>query len=329
MTRRRLIFMGSPAFGIPALDRLRAAHDVVAVYTQPPRKSGRGMAEKLVPVAAHARECGLDVHWPETMKDPATQAQLAGYQADAFIVVAYGLLLPPAVLALPAFGCLNGHASLLPRWRGAAPIQRAIQAGDSETGMTAMLMEAGLDTGPVLASHACAITADDTAGSLHDKLALLNADLLAKVVADLPAYLASPQIQDDDQAIYAAKISPAEAAINWADSAAMIDRHVRAFSPVPGAWFTGPKGRIKLRAASIALPDANTSDAAPGRFIGCDEKGHMQIATGDGVITLHSVQPAGKKPMDSAAFLNGQPMDVGTILPAPIDETDPNNGAKS
>lgn len=314
MTRRRIIFMGSPDFAIPALDQLHAAHDVVAVYTQPPRKSGRGMAENLVPVAAHARRLGIEVDWPTSLKETEVQAKLAAYDADIFVVVAYGLLLPAAVLALPKLACINGHASLLPRWRGAAPIQRAIEAGDAETGISAMVMERGLDTGPVLATERCPIMADETAGSLHDKLASLNADLLGRVVDQLPELLAQQTPQDDANANYAAKISPAEAEIDWTKPAEQIDRHIRAFAPVPGAWFTGPRGRIKVRKATIDRSAELAGDARPGQFIGCDADGHMQIATGEGVITLETVQPAGKKPMDAAAFLNGQSLPIGAVF---------------
>lgn len=316
MTRRRIIFMGSPDFAIPALDRLHATHDVVAVYSQPPRKSGRGMAEHLVPVAAHARSLGIEVDWPSSLKEPETLAKLAAYDADIFVVVAYGLLLPSAVLALPKLACINGHASLLPRWRGAAPIQRAIEAGDDETGISAMVMEPGLDTGPVLATAACPITADETAGSLHDKLASLNADLLGRVVDQLPALLAQQTPQDDAIANYAAKISPAEAEIDWTKSADQIDRHIRAFAPVPGAWFTGPRGRIKIRKATIDDSAGSGPATQPGTFIGRNAEGHMQVATGAGVIALETLQPAGKKPMDAAAFLNGHAVPVGTVFGA-------------
>ena len=308
--------MGSPDFAIPALDALHNHHEIVAVYSQPPRKSGRGMGEKLVPVAQHAESLNLPTHWPESLTDKACRDVLAGFDADLFIVVAYGLLLPQSVLDLPHFGCINGHASLLPRWRGAAPIQRAIEAGDNETGISAMVMEAGLDTGPVLATQHVNITANETAGTLHDKLAVVNAEILLRTVNEVPAILSTQQIQNDDDAIYAAKISSAEAQIDWRKPAHKIDQHIRAFSPFPGAWFNGEKGRIKISEAIVDTNDSNSESggATPGTYIGRSDEGGMRVATGAGVLTLVRLQPAGKKPMPVADFLNGQAMSIGTVL---------------
>ena len=309
MTRRRIVFMGSPAFAIPTLDRLADEHEVLAVYTQPPRRAGRGMHETPQPVAAHAANRGLAVRHPQSLKTDADAADLKALEADAFIVVAYGLILPPHVLAMPRFGCINGHASLLPRWRGAAPIQRAIAAGDTQTGVCAMVMEAGLDTGPVLVRRECAIGDSDTAASLHDRLALLTADLLGAAVAGLPDILRTQQPQDHAAAIYAPKLTPAEAEIDWQLSAQVIDRLIRAFTPVPGAWFTGPKGRIRVRAARRG----NAAGAgAPGHFLGLDPQGGMRVGTGTGEIILDELQPAGGKPMAARAFLNGNPVSVGS-----------------
>jgi len=311
MARRRIIFMGSPDFAIPALDRLAEAHDILAVYTQPPRRAGRGMRETPQPLAAHAATKGIEVRHPLTLKDADEVAALAALEADLFIVVAYGLLLPPDVLAIPRFGCINGHASLLPRWRGAAPIQRAIAAGDAETGICAMLMEAGLDTGPVLARRACAIGPQDTAGDLHDRLAAINADLLAETVAGIPAILERAEPQDHDAATYAAKITPAEAAIDWRQSADAIDRRIRAFTPVPGAWFTGPKGRIRVRSARIGTA---ATGAAPGTYLGLDGEGGMRVAAGEGEIILDVLQPAGGRAMPARDFLNGTPVATGSLF---------------
>lgn len=317
MTRRRIVFMGSPDFAVPALDRLAACHDILAVYTQPPRRAGRGMRETPQPLAAHAAARGIEVRHPLTLKDPGEAAALAAFEADLFIVVAYGLLLPPDVLAMPRFGCINGHASLLPRWRGAAPIQRAIAAGDGETGICAMLMEAGLDTGPVLARRTCAIGPADTAGDLHDRLAAINAELLADTVAALPDILERAEPQDHTAATYAAKITPAEAEIDWTQSADTIDRQIRAFTPVPGAWFTGPKGRIRIRAArrrqdtAAGSGDRMPAKIVPGTYLGLDGDGGMRIATGGGEIILVSLQPAGGRAMNARDFLNGTPIAAG------------------
>jgi methionyl-tRNA formyltransferase len=313
MTRRRIVFMGSPAFAIPTLDRLADDHDVLAVYTQPPRRAGRGMRETPQPVAAHAATRGLTVRHPESLKTDEEAAALAALEADVFIVVAYGLILPSPALAIPRFGCINGHASLLPRWRGAAPIQRAIAAGDTTTGVCAMVMEAGLDTGLVLARRECAISNTDTAASLHDRLASLTAELLGEVVAGLPGILDRQQPQDHAAAIYAPKLTPAEAEIDWSLPALIIDRQIRAFTPVPGAWFIGPKGRIRVRAARRG---DKTSAAKPGHFLGLDPAGGMRIGTGGGEVILDELQPAGGKPMSARAFLNGNPVAVGSALGA-------------
>jgi methionyl-tRNA formyltransferase len=262
-------------------------------------------------VAAYAAAHGLTVHHPESLKTDDDATALAALKADVFIVVAYGLILPPKVLAMPRFGCINGHASLLPRWRGAAPIQRAIAAGDTKTGVCAMVMEAGLDTGPVLDRRECTIGDTETAASLHDRLSMLTADLLGEVVADLPAVLERQQPQDHTAAIYAPKLTPAEAEIDWHLPALVIDRRIRAFTPVPGAWFTGPKGRIRIRAARHG--DAAGIGAA-GHYLGLDSQGGMRISTGAGEIILDEVQPAGGKAMSARAFLNGNPLSVGSAI---------------
>ena len=312
MARLRIVFMGSPDFAIPALDRLADSHDILAVYTQPPRRSGRGMREAPQPLAAHATARGLETRHPVSLKNNVDAAALAALDADLFVVVAYGLLLPANVLAMPRYGCINGHASLLPRWRGAAPIQRAIEAGDAETGICAMLMEEGLDTGPVLASRSCAISPQDTAGTLHDRLAAINADLLGDTVNALPGILQDAAPQDDSKAIYARKITPAEAEIDWQRSAVEIDRQIRAFSPVPGAWFNGPKGRIRVRGARPGI-DA-TSQATAGTYLGLDADSGMRVAAGDGEIILDMLQPAGGRAMPVRDFLNGTPIQPGHLI---------------
>ncbi len=312
MARLRIVFMGSPDFAIPALDRLADSHDILAVYTQLPRRSGRGMREAPQPLAAHAAARGLETRHPVSLKNDVDAAALAALDADLFVVVAYGLLLPANVLAMPRYGCINGHASLLPRWRGAAPIQRAIEAGDAETGICAMLMEEGLDTGPVLASRSCAIGPQDTAGTLHDRLAAINADLLGDTVNALPGILQDAAPQDDSKAIYARKITPAEAEIDWQRSAVEIDRQIRAFSPVPGAWFNGPKGRIRVRGARPGI-DA-TSQATAGTYLGLDADSGMRVAAGDGEIILDMLQPAGGRAMPVRDFLNGTPIQPGHLI---------------
>ena len=318
MNKLRIVYMGSPDFAIPTLDLLAQNHDICAVYTQPPRRSGRGMQEQPVPLARHALDMGLPVSWPSTLNDKDVQDELAAYDADLFIVVAYGLLLPPAVLDIPRYGCLNGHASLLPRWRGAAPIQRAIEAGDSETGISVMLMEAGLDTGPVLATRSIPITDAMNAGDLHDALAQMNATLLDDTVASLDDALLHRTPQSGEGVTYAAKISGADAHIDWQKSAAALACHIRAYAPYPGAWCNGPKGRIRVLAAHqtpSASPDA-TGNAThqPGTFAGQDDKGNLLMMTGDGILCVTLVQPAGKKPMPSRNFLNGVQLAIGDML---------------
>ncbi len=310
--KKRIVFMGSPDFAIPALARLSQTQDIVCVYTQPPRPAGRGLKEQLVPLAQYTQQLGLPVRWPCSLKPIEVQDELEAFDADAFVVVAYGLLLPKPVLDIPRYGCINGHASLLPRWRGAAPIQRAIAAGDMRTGMSAMRMETGLDTGPVLATLECEIADDDTAGTLHDRLAQLNADLLETVIADLPNSLTQAQAQDVENAIYAPKISTAECAIDWHAPLAVTDRKIRAFSPYPGTWFDGPKGRIKIAAARPV--NKKTSSAEAGSFLGLGTSGQMRIATIDGILEISRLQPAGKKAMGARDFLNGQDIAPGLVF---------------
>ena len=314
--------MGSPDFAVPTVARLAATHDLCAVYSQPAKKSGRGMAERPVPVAAWALDHDIPLFTPDNLKAASIHRQLAQHQADIFVVVAYGLLLPPAVLAIPRWGCLNGHASLLPRWRGAAPIQRAIEAGDRETGVAAMLMEAGLDTGPVVATRRTPIAPDDTAGSLHDRLAEMTAACLGAVIDNLPDSLATPTPQAEDGIVYAAKISPADAEIDWQKPAKRLDYHIRAFSPVPGAWCIGPKGRLRLLAGHPApIPDG-TPNLPAGCFLGKSAEGAMLIRCGDAAFAVTTVQPAGKKPMPADAFLNGCNLVVGAPL-ASLSDTAP------
>jgi len=317
--RQRIVFMGSPAFAIPTLDRLVKTHDVCAVYSQPAKKSGRGMKTKDVPVAAYANAANLPLFTPTHLKSTDIEAQLAAHEADLFVVVAYGLLLPRSILEIPRLGCLNGHASLLPRWRGAAPIQRAIEAGDTETGISAMLMEAGLDTGPVVCSQRTPISKSDTAGSLHDRLATLTATCLGEVIDGAPTSLAAPIPQPNDGVIYAAKITSDDAMIDWQQPASILDCHIRAFTPYPGAWCGGPKGRLRILEAHPVPRPAEHMAADAGIFLGKDSgskhcESNMMIACSEGALAITRVQPAGKKPMLAVDFLNGAGLKIGDHL---------------
>ena len=315
MPRYRIVFMGSPDFAIPALQKLAQTHDICAVYTQPAKPAGRGMTPTPVPVATYAADKSLALFSPASLKTVDAQRQLAAHDADLFVVVAYGLLLPKIVLNMPKIGCINGHASLLPRWRGAAPIQRAIAAGDAVTGISAMLMDEGLDTGKVLVQRSCKIEPAETAGSLHDKLATLNAETLDEVVSDITTSLTTAEPQDDSQALYAAKIIPQEAEIHWGCDTATIDCHIRAFTPFPGAWCLGPKGRLRILQACPA-DQARPLHASAGSIVSVS-KAALQVATGDGVLAIEQLQPAGKKPMHVADFLNGHKLVTGQMLAAP------------
>ena len=314
MPRYSIVFMGSPNFAIPALKKLAETHDICSVYTQPAKPAGRGMKSTPVPVATYAADKSLALFSPASLKTDDVQRQLATHDADLFVVVAYGLLLPKNVLNMPKLGCINGHASLLPRWRGAAPIQRAIAAGDAVTGISAMLMDEGLDTGKVLMRRSCQIDTTETAGSLHDKLATLNAETLDEVVADITSLLTTAEPQDDRQAFYAAKITPQEAEIDWACDTATLDCHIRAFTPFPGAWCLGPKGRLRILQARPADLD-RPAHARAGSIVSIG-KATLHVATRNGVLAIEQIQPAGKKPMHVADFLNGQNLVAGQMLAA-------------
>ena len=314
MPRYRIVFMGSPDFAIPALQKLAKTHDICAVYTQPPKPAGRGMKSTPVPVAAYAADKSLALFSPTSLKTDDAQQQLAAHDADLFVVVAYGLLLPKIVLNMPKLGCINGHASLLPRWRGAAPIQRAIAAGDAVTGISAMLMDEGLDTGKVLIRRSCKIDTAETAGSLHDKLATLNAETLDEVVGDITSLLTTAEPQNDSEAFFAAKITPQEAEIDWAFDTATLDCHIRAFTPFPGAWCMGPKGRLRILQARPVDQD-RPAHARAGSIVSIG-KAALHVATGNGVLAIEQLQPAGKKPMHVADFLNGQRLLTGQMLAA-------------
>ena len=299
----RILFAGTPDFAAVALQALLdSAHEVVAVYTQPDRPAGRGRKLKPGPVKALALEHHIPVCQPLSLKDPAEHSQLAEWQADVMVVAAYGLLLPEAVLNIPRYGCLNIHASLLPRWRGAAPIQRAILAGDAATGITIMQMDVGLDTGDMLLKESCPIEETDTAQTLHDRLAAIGAAALLQVLDQLPAGL-QPEKQDEGHACYAKKLDKAEAHINWQRPATQIARQVQAFNP----W---PVAQTRLGDAVIRLWQATAisaaSDAKPGTVLVANKNG-FDIACGEGVLHITHLQLPGGKALDAAALLNGHP----------------------
>ncbi len=300
----RIIFMGTPEFSVPVLDALvEAGHEVAAVYCQPPRPAGRGKKERPTPVHARALDLGLQVRHPVSLKGAAEQADFAALDADVAVVVAYGLILPQAVLDAPRLGCLNIHASLLPRWRGAAPIHRAIMAGDAETGICIMQMDAGLDTGPVLLRQAIPIGSEETTGALHDRLSAMGAGLIVKALARLDAL--APEVQGQDGVTYAAKIDKAEARIDWAWTAQEVDCHIRGLSPFPGAWTEVNGQRIKLLASRLAQ-----GCGAPGEVL--DD--HLTVACGRGAVQVLRLQRAGKGAQDTAEFLRGMPVPRGTAL---------------
>jgi methionyl-tRNA formyltransferase len=300
----RLIFMGTPDFALPALDALyRAGHDIAAVYCQPARPAGRGHKDRPSPVEERARALGLSVRTPRSLKTPEAQAEFAALAPDAAVVVAYGLILPQAVLDAPRHGCLNIHASLLPRWRGAAPIQRAVMAGDAETGICIMKMEAGLDTGPVLLREATPIGAKETSGELAERLSAMGARMIADVFARLPALAPVPQLEEG--ATYAKKIDKAEARVDWTRPAAEIDRLIRGLSPFPGAW-TGIGGeRVKLLASALSQ-----GQGAPGTVL--DRA--LTIACGEGAVRLTKLQRAGRAAQDAEAFQRGFAVPPGTRI---------------
>ncbi|MFM8747831.1 MAG: methionyl-tRNA formyltransferase [Aestuariivirga sp.] len=296
----RLVFMGTPDFAVATLKALeQAGHEIACVYSQPPRPAGRGMAERPSPVHAHATARGLEVRTPLSLKDPAEQARFAGLGADAAVVVAYGLLLPRPILDAPRLGCFNVHASLLPRWRGAAPIQRAIMAGDAETGVSIMRMEEGLDTGPVCKLGRVAITPHATAQSLHDALADLGARLMVETLAQARVECAP---QPAEGVTYARKIDKAEARIDFTMSAETVRNHIHGLSPFPGAWFMRDGIRIKA-----LLCEVTDGAGPPGSFL--DDR--LEIACGSGAIRLLRLQREGKGAMTAEEFLRGWPVTKG------------------
>lgn len=302
----KVIFAGTPDFAAAALKALVAAgHELVLVLTQPDRPAGRGMSLQASPVKRVALDLGLSVAQPINLKGEESQGLVSAVEADVMVVAAYGLILPQCVLDMPRLGCINIHASLLPRWRGAAPIQRAILAGDQETGVCIMQMEAGLDTGPVLSQGSIPIGAGDTAQTLHDALAALGAEL---VVAALPLLPGKPVVQPDQGVTYAAKLEKSEARIDWGQSASSIDRQIRAFNPFPGAYCEFGDGSLKIWQA---IPEAGLGD--PGEVLAADRNGIL-VACGEGALRLKEVQKAGGKRLAVAQFLAGKGLAVGDRL---------------
>lgn len=292
----RVIFMGTPDFSVPALKALvEAGHEIVAVYSQPPRPAGRGQQLRPSPVQAAAEAMGLMVRHPKSLRDADRQADFAALKADVAVVVAYGLILPQAVLDAPRFGCLNIHASLLPRWRGAAPIHRAIMAGDAETGICIMQMEAGLDTGPVLLRAETPISGADTTSDLHDRLSVMGGGLIVQALASLPDLV--PVVQPEAGVTYAHKIDKAEARVDWSEPAEVVGRKIRGLSPFPGAWCQMGSERLKLLRAT-----ATSGTGAPGQIL--PGQG-LQVACGTGAVVITEVQREGKRALPVLDALRG------------------------
>ncbi|HET8918319.1 MAG TPA: methionyl-tRNA formyltransferase [Xanthobacteraceae bacterium] len=303
----RLVFMGTPEFAVPALDAIvDAGHKLTAVYTRPPRPAGRGMAEQTSPIADAAERLGLEVSTPKTLREIGAVDAMRAPHADAAVVVAYGLILPKEILDLFPLGCFNLHASLLPRWRGAAPIERAIMAGDHEAGVAVMKMEVGLDTGPVAMTERVAIAPDATAGDLHDELARLGAHLMVRALADLEKGALHLRPQPSVGVTYANKIEKAETRIDWTQSCNKVHDHCRGLSPFPGAWFEHSKARrIKVLRTTKA-----SGAGEPGRVLDDD----LTVACGEGAIRLIELQREGRKPMCADEFLRGTPIPRGSTL---------------
>lgn len=322
----RLAFMGTPDFALPTLRALLdAGHEVVCVYTQPPSRAGRGHKVQPSPVQQEAESRGIEVRTPDSLKDAEAQQAFAELKLDAAVVVAYGLILPQQILEAPKYGCLNVHASLLPRWRGAAPIQRAILAGDSESGVSIMQMDTGLDTGPVLATERTEITPDTDAGQLHDTLAEMGARLIAPTLEKLAAGEVSPEPQPEKGATYARKLSKDDRKLDWSRPAIELERLIRAFAPAPGAVAKLPPAKDAESNDDGSRPEGETLKVLRARIAGAAPTGttpgtvmnaqDFTVATGLGCLELRQVQRGGKNPMAAEEFLRGAPLKQGTVLP--------------
>ena len=297
----RIVFMGTPDFSVPVLTEiLGQGHEVVAVYTRAPKPAGRGMGERKSPVHELAERSGIPVHTPKSLRSEEAAELFRSHEADVAVVVAYGLILPKAILEAPRQGCLNLHGSLLPRWRGAAPIQRAIMAGDAQTGVMVMQMEEGLDTGPVGMVERVTIGPNETAGELHDRLSLLGADLMVRALSALSRDSLVFQVQSEEGVIYAHKIEKAESRIDWSRAAQAVHDHIRGLSPFPGAWFEADFGRGPERIKVLRTVMASEG-GDPGMRLSDD----LTIACGEGAVRLVEIQRAGKGPMKVDEFLRG------------------------
>lgn len=307
----RIVFMGTPEFSVPVMTALIGqGYDIIAVYSQPPRPAGRrGLELTKSPVHEKAEEFGIPVFTPKSLKSETEQQIFRELEADVAVVVAYGMLLPQAILDAPALGCYNGHASLLPRWRGAAPIQRAIMAGDKESGIMIMKMDEGLDTGPVAMVEKVTITPNMTSGELHDRLSMVGADLMVRAMAALERDSLKLTPQSEDGVTYAAKINKAEARIDWSQPAQAVHDRVRSLAPFPGAWceieINGQPERVKVLRSVIADGAGKAGEVLDGTLV---------IACGEGAVALTLVQKAGGKPVNAAEFCNGVKIEAGTIL---------------
>jgi len=307
MSKLRIAFMGTPDFSVPALRALAdAGHNIVAVYCQPPKPAGRGHHVQKSSVQQAAETLKISVHTPKTLRDADEQKKFANLSADVAVVAAYGLILPEPILMAPKYGCVNIHASLLPRWRGAAPIQRAILAGDAESGITIMQMDKGLDTGAMLLQEKLPITSETTASSLHDELMDMGARLIVRTVEELASGKIKPTPQPEDGATYAAKLTREDGRIDWGKPAAVIERHIRGLQPWPGCFFLLNIEPIKVLAAEI-IKDKN---GAPGTLLGED----FTVACGENALRLTAVQRGGKNATDGASFLRGLHIAVGSKL---------------
>lgn len=308
MTSLRLVFMGTPDFAVPALRTLhKAGHNIVGVYCQPPKPAHRGHKIRKTPVHLEAEKLGLPVQTPSTLRNAQEQEKLATLAPDAIIVAAYGLILPQEVLDTPRLGCLNIHASLLPRWRGAAPIHRALLAGDTQTGITIMQMDAGLDTGDMLLKKSLPIAAQDTSATLHDALREMGARLIVKALDLAQNGNLKPEAQDEQKSTYAAKLTREEGKIDWSQPALEIERQIRALTPWPSTFF-------KLGEETIKLLDAEITDKLSGQAGTLLDK-DFTVACGQGALRLTLVQQSGKKPTDGASFLRGKRLEKGFVFP--------------